>query len=154
MSVVVIGLLAAIVAMVIGCAGWQGCRTAEEQEYFDFIALASAGMAMHMDDLEQLTIAYEPSPVWAGEAMDTMVEVQRAGGAMALYSGPPSTDEIRYWFVRQSAYLDEFLVYYAAAIQHGMDAKRIEKANRALQKSDDAGAEAIVLMTTFAPPCQ
>ena len=56
---------------------------------------------------------------------------------MALYSGPESIDEIRYWLGRQSAYVDEFLFYFSSAIQHGMNANRIEKANRAMRKSDD-----------------
>lgn len=154
MRLVIVGLLTATVTIMLGCSTVQACRTAEEQEYFDSIGLLSSGMANHMEEFQQLILAYQRGPAWESQMMDKMIEIQRTAWTLGLQTGPPSTDEIQRLIVRQNLQIDQFLLYYTVAIHQGMDAQSVDVANRTLHQSDETGAEVIMLVTKFPPACQ
>ena len=72
---------------------------------------------------------------------------------MGIFRGPDSVADIRAYVTLEAAYLSEFLIEYAAAMQYGMDQERVDRATRAMEKSNNAGDKAAALMEDFAPAC-
>ena len=159
-GIIIGGVVAAIIAAggiawywEAGGIGAQDCPTAEEREYFSFVEIGSMAMTESVEGLQTLFVSNRTDQAWNRATLDAMVEVQRSIAALALYPAPPRLSHIQAHFVHQSAYMDEGLLYYASAIEHGMDGDRLEKANRAMRKSGDGQQRAVDAMREFLESC-